>query len=338
MTKKNASDHVLVPIESAVAIFGAGAFSQAVATMVAATGRPVRIWARDKKQRTQVQEQLPAAVVTGDMEEACEGARFIVFGVPADAVEEVAKEYGDFARGDHVVVHGVRGFGRDCSLAHQAIRNQTCVRLVGALGGPLYFDDLRAGRPVVTVVASRFAETQSAVSAVTANTPVRVHTSSDIIGVEVAGAVSNITHLAVGMADALKLGETGRGILLTHGLADAERLGVSMGAMPMTFGGLAGVGDLIPRPVRSTERHHQVGAAMAFGETVDKALSKVEGSVEGIASARYGAAHAAKTGLSLPLIEGVASILDAGADPRETLEAILSRDIRIGVENVRRAS
>lgn len=337
MTNPNASDHVLVPPDGAVAIFGAGAFSQAVATMVAATGRPVRVWARDKKQREEVRAQLPTANVTDDMEAACEGARFIVFGVPADAVEEVAAQYGDVARGDHVVVHGVRGFGRDCSLAHQAIRGQTCVRLVGALGGPLYFDDLRAGRPVVTVVASRFSETQSAVSAVTANTPVRVHTSDDIIGVEVAGAVSNITHLAVGMADALKLGETARGILLTHGLAEAERLGVSMGASPPTFGGLAGVGDLIPRPVRSTERHHQVGAALAFGETADDARAKVEGSVEGIESARYAASHARKVGLPLTLIEGVASILEGEADPRETLEEILSRDIRIGVENVRRA-
>ena len=303
--------------------------------MLSMTGRPVQVWARDKAQRKNYTSKVPGTLVTDNLEEACAGARFIVFAVPADAVVEVAGLYGDVARGDHVVVHGVRGFGPEGELAHQAIRNQTRVRLVAALGGPLYFDDMASGRPIVAVVASRFREAHQAVADVTAKTPARVHRSDDIVGVEVAGAISNVTHLAVGMSQAFELGETARGILLTHGFADAERLGIALGGSPATFSGLAGVGDLIPRPVRSTERHQRLGAVLAKGGDLVKAQKALGGCVEGITSARAASRLAGRLKLKLPLVEAVASILDDGADPLATLEDVLSRDILIGAENNR---
>src|SRR5690606_13524989 len=113
-----------------------------------------------------------------------------------------------------------------------------------------------------------------------------LHPVRDVVGVEVAGAISNVTALAVGMCETLSFGETARGVLLARGLSEATRLGIALGGDPATFGGLAGVGDLIPRRVSSTERHYEVGRRVAAGERVDDVLASMEGCVEGVITAR----------------------------------------------------
>jgi glycerol-3-phosphate dehydrogenase (NAD(P)+) len=267
--------------------------------------------------------------VCDDVAVAAGPADVVVFTVPAPALRDAARRFGDVARGDHLVLHACRGVEEGFVLPHEVLRAETCVRKVGVLGGPLHAADLSSERVLAAVVASRYDEVTRAARALCAATSVRVHATQDVVGVEVAGAVSNVAAIAAGMADGLALGETAHGILLAHGLADATRLGVALGAAAATFRGLAGVGDLIPRRVTSTQRHAEVGARLGRGAAPADALHATSGPLEGVVTAASAAARARALGLRLPLVEAVADVLAGTRAPRDAIEGVLACDLAL---------
>lgn len=315
-----------------VSVLGAGRLGRGVAAMLLSGGARVRMYARRALSLKQAEQDLPGLETTASLEEAVRASSFVFFAVPATALLEVAREYAPFAAGDHLVLHGCRGVGEGFLLPHQAIRQVTCVKRVGALGGPLYTEDFQSRRPLAAVVASRYDEVVEVTRALTEGTPVRVHASSDPVGVEVAGALSNVAMIAAGMSDALDLGETARGVLLTHGLSEAARLGVALGAAPGTFSGLAGVGDLIPRRVTSTLRNFHTGEQVAKGRSLDEVLEETVGAVEGITTAREAAALAERLSLELPLVRAVRDVLAGVRPAREALESVLTTDLVLGAD------
>jgi glycerol-3-phosphate dehydrogenase (NAD(P)+) len=297
--------------------------ARAVARILALARVETRVWSRDPARVEALAKELPSLHRAQSLAEATEGAETIFLAVPASALLSVAEQYGESAKGDHVVIHAVRGVGAGFLLPHQMIRAKTCVRKIGVLGGPLQSPELDGKRPLAAVLASRFAETIHALQSLTANTPVIIHGSRDVIGVEIAGAISNVAAIAAGMSDALELGETARGLLLTRGLAEARKLGAAFGADPATFAGLAGVGDLIPRPVSSTDRHRQLGGKLAKGTGLATALEAIAGEVEGIVTAHEAVRVAAKLGLDLPLMRAVENVLDERVAAKTALDELL---------------
>jgi len=166
-------------------------------------------------------------------------------------------------------------------------------------------------------------------------TQILLHRSKDVVGVEIAGTFSNVTAIASGMAEALGMDETVKGILLTRGLSEATTLGVALGAQEQTFSGLAGVGDLIPRKVKSIGRHVELGRQLVAGKSVETILSSMRGSVEGIDSVRAIADKANALGLELPLMQCICDLLDAKDVKtlgKERLLNILKLDLYIGSE------
>jgi glycerol-3-phosphate dehydrogenase (NAD(P)+) len=317
-------------MSQAITVVGGGVLGRAVARVLGLGGAAVRVWARRAETRDQLSKELPHAAISDNLKAACKGAAMVFFAVPAPALAEVAAIYGEVATGDQVVVHGARGVGVNFTLPHQILRDETCVRKIAVVGGPLHISELETGRPLAMIVASRFDEAIAAVQLITQNTPVKAHPSRDVVGVEVANAISNVSALAVGMADELGLGETARGLLLTHGLSEAARLGAALGALPSTFAGLAGVGDMIPRRVTSTHRHHQVGQLIVADTTLEDALALAEGTVEGVTTAKEAAALAKTLKLDLPLIQAIDDILHQRAEAKPRLEAVLRRDLDLG--------
>ena len=315
-----------------MAILGGGRLAIRIAQLMAHTSTTTRLWARNPKTLAELKGTFKKSVVSNDMATVCQDADVVFFCVPAKALREVAMLYAPHARGDHIVFHACRGVGEAFLLPHQAIRQVTCVRKVGVLGGPLYFDEASRDRPMVAVVASKYDEVPEMLKRLVAGTPVRMHVSQDVIGVEVAGAISNVGALASGMADALEMGETARGVLLTRGLGEATRLGLRLGADLATFSGLAGVGDLIPRHVSSTKRHRDVGGLVAQGSSLEGALQSVEGCVEGVVTAQEATALATRLKLRLPLIRTVDDILQGKGNPRAALEEILKMDLELDRE------
>lgn len=309
-----------------VAILGGGRFANAVAALLVPQGARVRLWARTEAARAERQAAQDGLQVSADVGEVVAPADLVFFAVSAGGLESVANLFGDHARADQIVVHPVRGVGRGFALPHELIRSKSCAKKIGALGGPLHARELTSGRPLAAVIASRFPEVIATLRGISARTPVRIHPSRDVIGVEVAGAISNVSALAAGMSDALGLGDTARGILMTHGLVEAQRIGCALGADPATFTGLAGVGDLIPRHVTSTERHQTVGQRLVEGATLDAALAGLEGEVEGVTTALEARERARTLRLTLPLVEAVAAILSGEHAAGPALEAVLMLD------------
>ena len=314
-------------VDGTVTVLGGGTMALAVVALLDRAGAQVRLWARDPAQRERA--KLAGALVSEDVGAAVAGSRFVFFAVPAYALPEVAARYGPHAQGDHVVVHAARGVAAGFVLPHKAIRAEACVRRVGALGGPLYLEDLGEGRPLVAMLASRYDETFDVVRALVHGSPVRLHTSHDVVGVEVAGAISNVAALAAGMADGLGLTETDQGVLLTRGLAEASRLGRALGADAATFAGLAGVGDLIPRRVASTLKHRAHGKALAAADGARAATSPADARLEGVVTAREARALAAHLRVDLPLVDAVAAVVDGTAAARDALERVLSLDLEL---------
>lgn len=320
--------HASTMVRPRVAVLGGGNLAQAVATMLCGAGASVYVWARRKNVRTKLARANKAWHMVETAQAACENADLIVPAVPAFALREVMSQVGDVARGDQIVLHGIRGVEESFVLPHRVVREETCIRKIGVLGGPLFSPELHQGLPVSAVVASRFEEVIEIIRFVSEASPVYLHTSRDPIGVEVVGAISNVTALAVGAANALGLGETARGVLLTHGLADAARLGVSLGAQSVTFAGLAGIGDMIPRKVASTDRHHQFGAAIVEGGR-SQSNGSAPNLLEGVVTARAAVELSEERGLALPLVEAVEKLccVDREEDPKEILFNVLRANL-----------
>ncbi|MBK8014714.1 MAG: NAD(P)-binding domain-containing protein [Deltaproteobacteria bacterium] len=310
------------------AIVGGGRLALAIGRLLAASEFSVRMHARRDDVRTELKNALPGVLVTDDLETTVRDAEVVFLAVPAPALSEAAEAYGDYATGDQIVLAASRGVGPGFTLPHELIRAKTCVRKIGIFGGPLHVREIATGRAIPAVLASQFSEVIAVVRKLAENTPIKIHPSRDLVGVEVAGAISNVTALAAGMATALELGETARGVILTHGLVEARRLGVALGASDRTFTGLAGIGDLIPRNVSSTDRHWQVGARLALGDTLEVALAAANGKhVEGVVTAPEAAAKGRALGLVLPLVSAVERICRGEAAARESLESLLQQDL-----------
>ncbi len=314
-----------------LAVIGSGRMARALGLIVGQTSADVRLFVRRPERRQRLAEELPDRVrLEDELSTAIDGASVIFFAVSIDELAEAAEEYGPYARGDHVVMTACRGVGPAFALPHNLIRSKTCVRKIGALGGPIHARELALGRQINAVMASRYGEVIETARAMTTGAPVTIHSSRDIVGVQVAGAIANVGSIAAGMAVALDLSDTARGLLLAHSLVDAKRLGTDLGADERTFYGLAGVGELIPRNVTSMDRHVEFGRMLAEGRAVADALASVDGTVEGATTAATAVAVATQRNLSLPLVEAVQSVLIGTQSARTALEAVLHRSLDLG--------
>ncbi|MFO0729240.1 MAG: NAD(P)H-dependent glycerol-3-phosphate dehydrogenase [Myxococcota bacterium] len=311
-----------------IGVLGAGRFAEVVTSLLSLNPRVhLRLWARKPEALERLRPSYPKVELSSDIAVVTSAAELVIFAVPAGALESVGALYGPYAKGDQIVVHAARGAAEGFTLPHQAIRKTTCVRKIIALGGPLHAREIETGRPLATVAASRFPRAIEALRAVVADTPIRIHPSRDVVGVEVAGAIANVAQLAAGISDGLELGETARGMLLARGLTEGQRIGMALGADPTTFLGLAGVGELIPRKVSSTSRHHELGIALAKGVPLDRALPQGHSAVEGVATALGIAELAKRRGLKLPLARAVEAILRGEESASAAILSVLQLDL-----------
>ncbi len=304
------------------AILGAGRLALALGRVLPPSRVALTLWARKDEALNELRSTLPQIPVSNTLSEAVKDAQIVFMAVPAGALTEVANAYGEFAQPDQIVLCASRGVGEGFALPHELIRRQCCARKIGILGGPLHTGELTSGRPLSAVLASRFPEPISAVKALLAGGTVTIHGTKDITGVQVAGAVSNASAIAAGIAEGLDLGDTARGILLTHGLIEARRLGVRLGASPATFSGLAGVGDLIPRRVTSREHHLEAGRKLGQGKKLKEALSGLP-VLEGIQTAKAASQKAEALGLKTPLMSAISAVLEDQQSAQAALETVL---------------
>jgi len=307
-----------------VGIVGAGRFGTALGSVLARANRRVILWSRDPDIVNAIQTKrrsprlpdapLPAPLsATSDPRMLAAEARFIVMAVSSTNVRERAAELGNYLDGSHIVVHAI---GALAAPGNERVSDVIAVGLptlkIGALAGPALPADLVAGEYASMVVASAFDEVVSEGRRLLNAPPVlRVYSSKDLAGVELASALSGAYTVALGLCDGLKMGVGPRAVLITRAVAEASRLGMAMGAEARTFAGLAGLGNLL---VRATERSadYELGRRLADGIITADAQR-----TEGARAAIAGAELAAKLRVRVPVLTGVAAVLTGRAEPRE---------------------
>jgi len=321
-----------------IAVLGAGAWGSALAIALGARNE-ISLWARDSAQARALaasrrstylpEVDLPAKVlVTDDFASAVAGAELALVATPTSGLRETASRVRD--AGGLPLVWACKGFeAATAKLPHQIVAEVLGEAApCGALSGPSFALEVARGQPTAVTLASRD-ETFARATALALHQPrFRVYFSSDLVGVEVAGAVKNVMAIATGIADGLGLGLNARAALVTRGLAEVARLGIALGGRPETFMGLAGVGDLILTCTGDLSRNRRVGLALGKGAPLDAILRELGHVAEGVNTAREVEAIAASRGVDMPITRAVCDVLFRGLPARAAVEQLLARDPR----------
>lgn len=316
-----------------VAVLGAGAWGTSIASVLAAR-HDVTLWARDPAQadsleRTRRNERyLPGFSVPDALQITATfpAADLYLAATPVAGLRSVAEK----AQGRAPIVWLCKGFERGSGLLPHQIVEQTLGTDVrcGALSGPSFAQEVARGLPCALTLAARDASFAREAAAIVHGGRVRVYYSTDLVGVEIGGAVKNVMAIAAGICDGLGLGHNARAALITRGLAEIARLGATMGAQPDTIFGLTGAGDLILTATGELSRNRRVGLQLAEGHALDSILKTLGHVAEGVYTAREVAKLATTRGVEMPVSEAVNAVLEAKLAPNSAVEQLLARDLK----------
>jgi glycerol-3-phosphate dehydrogenase (NAD(P)+) len=333
------------PHEPAIAVLGAGSWGTALAIQFARAGRPVRLWGRDATQLAALaasrrnERYLPSAAfpdslaVEADLAAALSNARDVLLAVPSHAFRALLLQVALLLGPDLHVAWATKGFEQgSLLLPHQIARELLGARRVAVLSGPTFAREVGAGLPTAMTVASPDGEYARMLAQELSSANFRAYTLTDIMGVEIGGAVKNALAVGAGLSDGLGFGANTRVALITRGLKEMTRLGVALGAQRETFMGLAGLGDLVLTCTDDQSRNRRFGLLLAAGNSPEAALEKIGQAVEGYAAARAIHEVAARAHVEMPLCEMAYRVLYQGLPAQEAVRGLMSRPIRAEAE------
>ncbi|HME38847.1 MAG TPA: NAD(P)H-dependent glycerol-3-phosphate dehydrogenase [Steroidobacteraceae bacterium] len=322
-------------------VIGAGSWGTALAIQLAREGHPTQLWGRDALQLEAMhkarrnERYLPDATfpdalqVTKDLGAALKGARDALIAVPSHAFRATLEGIEPHLGADTRIAWATKGFEIATGmLPHQIARQILAARPGAVLSGPTFAREVGAGLPTAMTVASedeRFAR-ELALSLSGPN--FRAYTQTDIMGVEVGGAVKNVIAIGSGIADGMGFGANTRVALITRGLAEMMRLGVQLGAARDTFMGLAGLGDLVLTCTDDQSRNRRFGMALGRGESLDQAQSNIQQVVEGLSAARAVYAVAERLAVDMPICREIYRVMHEGKGVRAAVQALMGREVR----------
>jgi glycerol-3-phosphate dehydrogenase (NAD(P)+) len=329
-----------------VAVLGAGSWGTALAIQFARSGHPTRFWGRDRdallamavsrrNERYLPSAEFPASlVVEPDLGAALAGARDALIAVPSHSFRAMLQQVLPHLKADTRLAWATKGFELDTGLLpHQvALEVLGSTRAVAVLSGPTFAREVGAGLPTAMTIASRDVEFAKALALGLSSANFRAYTSTDIIGVEVGGAVKNVLAVGAGLSDGLGFGANTRVALITRGLVEMMRLGVAAGADRETFMGLAGLGDLVLTCTDNQSRNRRFGLSLAAGRTAQQALAEIGQVVEGYTAAKAAHAVARRMNVEMPLCTGVYRVLYEGVPAREAVRTLMTRPIKSETE------
>ena len=254
--------------------------------------------------------------------------RALALAVPAQRLRENARRLAPLLSPKTVLISASKGLEQESGRRMtEVLWQETGRRDVAALSGPNLVTELVAGLPAAAVLACADRALTAELQALLATPQLRLYTSQDVIGVELGGALKNVIALAAGLSDGLGCGDNAKAALVTRGLAEIVRLGVALGAEPLTFAGLSGLGDLIATCASPLSRNHRAGRLLAAGKAPAEVEAEIGEVVEGIASTAAAWLLASRHGVSMPITEQLHRVLYEGVPPRQAAEALLLRDL-----------
>ena len=325
-----------------VLVLGAGSWGATLAHLLAEKGIPVRLWSHreDHANRLSRERTLPAklegftlsdqVVVDHRLSALLEGVTTLVFATPSRHVRETAskvKMSWPYRAESVCVVSAAKGVEYE-SLKPMSVLVSEELEISSpvALSGPSHAEEVWRGLPTTVVAASHDSVMAQRVQDLLLTPRFRVYTSHDLTGVELGGALKNLVAIAAGAAAGMGFGDNTMAALVTRGLAEMTRLGVAMGADPLTFAGLSGLGDLVVTCASHYSRNRRLGMALAHGIHLSQALEEIGMEVEGVQMARSAKALAARWGVEMPIASQVAETLFEGVPVAEAVGALMLRD------------
>ncbi|MDI3256231.1 MAG: NAD(P)H-dependent glycerol-3-phosphate dehydrogenase [Kyrpidia sp.] len=324
-----------------IAVLGAGSWGTALAGVLADNGHDVRLWARRTDVAVEInglrtnRRYLPGCTVPQrvgaytDLADVLQGVRHVVMAVPSQTVQEVAGRLAPHLADDASLLHAVKGIDvKTCRRMSEVILD-ACPVLdpdrLAVLSGPSHAEEVARRLPTTVVVASRSPETAEQWQHLLMNLHFRVYTHPDVIGVELGGSLKNIIAIGVGLSDGLGFGDNAKAALMTRGLHEIARLGFRLGASPLTFAGLAGVGDLIVTCTSRHSRNRRAGLMLAQGRSLDEVLGGMGMVVEGVHTTRAAVELSRRLGVEMPIAQATYSVLFDGEHPRQAVENLMGR-------------
>ena len=330
-----------------VAVVGAGSWGTTVAAVVAARAETM-LWARRIDLADEINStrhnatylgpaRLPDSLVaSSDLAEVVGGADLLVMGVPSHGFRDVLVEAAAHLRHGAPVLSLAKGFEQLSLQRMTEVVAEVCpASPAGVLTGPNLAKEVIAGQPTASVVAFEDEDIARELQKLFWTDTLRVYTNADVIGCETAGAVKNVMAIVAGMAVGLGFGDNTRAAVITRSLAEVARLGIALGGDPLTFSGLAGLGDLVATCTSTKSRNFTVGTELAAGKSMDEVVSGMKMVAEGIKSSRPVVDLAQRHGLEMPIAEQVVAVLYDGKPPAATIPSLMRRSAKPELQGMR---
>jgi glycerol-3-phosphate dehydrogenase (NAD(P)+) len=327
------------------AVVGAGAWGTALADLLARNDHAVRLWAYESDVVDSINRKhenarflkghplTPTIEATRDLGLATESAELIVFATPSHVLRIIAKAAAPTIPDSAPLVVATKGIEKDTlCLMTEVVEQELDGATVIALSGPSFASEVVSSQPTAVVVASAEEEAASFAQLAFSSPYFRAYTHTDVVGVELGGALKNVMAVATGIAEGLGLGFNARAALITRGLAEMTRLGVALGADETTFAGLAGLGDLVLTCTGSLSRNRAVGVEIGKGRQLEDVLRDRETVAEGVSAAQSARELARREAVEMPIVDAVNTVLFEGQSARNAIGALMTRELRAEVD------
>ena len=323
---------------AAIGIIGAGSWGIALSALLHKNGHRVTVWSALEQEvkdldRTRTLKTLPGLTLPEDMaftaslQDAMADKDILVMAVPSIYVRETAARMKPYCRYGQLIVNVAKGIEESTLMTlSEIIESEIPKANVAVLSGPSHAEEVSRGLPTTCVAGAKDEDSAKYIQNVFMSEVFRVYTSPDIVGIEVGGALKNVIALAAGIADGLGYGDNTKAALITRGIYEIAKLGIAMGGQFQTFCGLSGIGDLIVTCASMHSRNRRAGILIGKGYTMQAAMDEVQMVVEGVYSAKAGAALASKYGVPMPIITEVNAVLFGGKPASEAVNELMLRD------------
>lgn len=325
-------------------VIGGGSWGSAFARYLGSIDRPVLMWIREEDilaEALATRENMaflpgykfPATVgFTDDVKRAAAFGDVVFIAVPSQYCRAVYGRIAPVLHKDQIVVSLTKGFDKQTlmrmsQVMEEVFRPHVRPRLA-VLSGPSFAKEVAAGHPTALVVASREPSAAREVQHLISSVTIRAYTSTDVTGVEVAGALKNVVAIAAGIADSMKFGLNTRAALITRGLVEITNLGLALGARKETFSGLAGIGDLVLTCTGELSRNHRVGHELGRGRTLREILAGMRMVAEGVHTTVAARRISRALGVEMPISEEIYQVLYRGKSPKKAVEELMTRTLK----------
>tara|TARA_B100000524_G_scaffold323869_1_gene205975 strand:- start:357 stop:1367 length:1011 start_codon:yes stop_codon:yes gene_type:complete len=327
-----------------IAVLGGGSFGTVLANLAASNGHNVSLWVRDSDQALRINSEGANTIyhpelklsenilATDSLEEVLKDASMVFIATPSIIFEQIIKRISNLIEDDSYIISCTKGILGNPFRSLSEIIRERVENTLGVLSGPNLAKEIADKKVAGSVIASSDNELINSVKSALSSQTFKIYSSDDMQGVEFAGALKNIYAIICGMADSLEVGENALGLILTRSMAEMSRFAVAKGANPMTFLGLAGMGDLVATCTSKLSRNYQLGYNLGKGMKIDEAKENIGQVAEGIRTLEVIKIESIELGIKMPLVESLYNIIYLESSPSALISDLVNNPHEVDVE------